>query len=163
MDYKKCGYMIDTDNGFHLGFVKGNFDDYCVQVSKNGYNYRWFRDDEYFRWIKKLSEKYGVEQVYEDFVYVYDNVWVGVDSKYANKIVRIVDNNYREPTQHWWGLFYMTMLAEEYKENAILGKRIKHLGVYNVLIDEYKISYVVKYMRGKPWEYLDDECYKRGI
>ena len=88
-----CGhfFMIDTDNGFHLEFVKGNFDDYCVQVSKNGYNYRWFRDDEYFRWIRKLAEKYGVEQVYKDFVFVYDNVWVGVDSEYANKIVRMVE------------------------------------------------------------------------
>ena len=62
--------MIDTDNGFHLGFCKGNFDDYCVQVSKKGYNYRWFKDEEYFRWLKRLSERYGVEKVYDDFKYV---------------------------------------------------------------------------------------------
>lgn len=155
--------MIDTDNGFHLGFCKGNFDDYCVQVSKKGYNYRWFKDEEYFRWLKRLSERYGVEKVYNDFKYVYGKVRCGVTSEEANKIIREVDKNYNEPTQQWWGLFFMTMLAEEYKENSILGKRIKHLGVYNVLIDEYKIGYVVRYMRGKPWEYLEEECYKRGI
>ncbi len=155
--------MIDTDNGFHLEFCRGDFDDYCVQVSKNGYKYPWFRDEEYFRWIKRLAKEYGVDKVYKDFVYVYDNVYCGVSSETANKIIRDVDNHYKEHTQQWWGLFFMTMLAEEYKENAILGKKIKRLGVYNVLIDKCSISKVVMYMRGKPWQYLEEKCYERGI
>lgn len=154
---------IDTDNGFHLEFGKGNFDDYCVYVMKKNVNYRWLRDEEYFHWIKKLSKKYGVERVYNDFKFVYDNVWIGVSSEIANNVVRLVDKNYKEHTQQWWSIFFMTMLAEEFKENAILGKRIKHLGVYNVLIDEWGVKRVVTYMRGKSWEELDELMYERGI
>ena len=110
-----------------------------------------------------MSKKYGVERVYNDFNFVYDNVWIGVSSEVANNVVRLVDKNYKEHTQQWWSIFFMTMLAEEFKENAILGKRIKHLGVYNVLIDEWAVKYVVTYMRGKSWEELDELMYERGI
>lgn len=154
---------IDTDNGFHLEFGKGNFDDYCVYVSKSNVKLHWLKDEEYFRWLNRLSKKYSVELVYEDFKYVYDNVYTGVSSETANYVVRVVDSHYREHTQQWWGIYFMTMLAEEYKENSILGKRIKHLGVYNFLFDKYPISYIVKYMRGMDWWELDELMYQRGI
>lgn len=155
--------IIDTDNGFHLEFGKGNFDDYCVYVSRNNVNFHWLKDEEYFRWLKGLSKRYNVELVYNDFKYVYDNVYVGVTSEIANKVIREVDRHYREHTQQWWSIYFMTMLAEELKENSILGKRIKHLGVYNFLFDKYPISYIVRYMRGMYWEDLDELMNERGI
>ena len=57
----------------------------------------------------------------------------------------------------------MTMVAECKKKNAILIKRIKHLGVYNVLFDSYDINYVAKHMRGKGRRYLDKLMKERGI
>lgn len=156
------GFII-TDNGFHLYFGKGDFDDYCVYVERKNKLYPWFRDETYFRWLKRLSKKYGKELVYNDFKYVYENVYVGVDKEVPNRIIREIDEHYPEQTQQWWGLFFMTMLAEEHKENTILGKRIKHLGVYNLLIDEYSIQYIVTYMRDMYWMDLDDLMYERGI
>ena len=58
---------------------------------------------------------------------------------------------------------YMTMLAEEKKENAILGKKIKRLGAYNLLYDEYPIDYIVKYMRNMRWYKLKELMIERGI
>ena len=39
----------------------------------------------------------------------------------------------------------------------------KTFRVYNVLFDKYEIDYVVKYMRGKSWRYLDKLMKERGI
>ena len=57
----------------------------------------------------------------------------------------------------------MSMVAECNKKHSILKKRIKHLGVYNILFDKYDIDYVTKYMRGKSWRYLDKLMKERGI
>ena len=71
--------------------------------------------------------------------------------------------HYNDDTILWWLIFYMTMLAECKKENSILKKRIKKLGVYNILFDEYSIDYIIKYMKGKNWRYLDNLMKERGI
>ena len=47
--------------------------------------------------------------------------------------------------------------------NAILKKRIKKLGVYNLFFDGYNISYVITYMRGMHWKELDKLMKERGI
>ena len=57
----------------------------------------------------------------------------------------------------------MTMLAECKKENAILKKRIKKLGVYNLLFDKYSIDYVTTYMRNQTWRDLDKLMKERGV
>jgi hypothetical protein len=55
------------------------------------------------------------------------------------------------------------MLAEENKANKKLGKRIKHLGVYQVLIDELPIATAANYSRGKNWKDLDIICQNLGF
>ena len=57
----------------------------------------------------------------------------------------------------------MTMLAEENMPGKILGKKIKRLGVYNILYDKYPIPYVCSYMDGMRWWQLRDLMMERGI
>ena len=157
--------MLITSNGYKFWFGRGRFDDYCVFCSKPNNKYWFALDKEYLGWIKRLGRRYGVDNVYEDFLQVYDLV----DSDYEGKF-RIVedliwdlDKHYNGNTERWWAVFYMTMVAECCRENTILNKRIKHLGVYNVLFDDMGAGYTSQYMKKMQWWELDDLMIERGI
>lgn len=144
-------------------FDKGNFDKYCVYVNGRG-RFRYApTDDEYFNWILNLSKKYTVEQVWDDFCQVFNIVDTNENDNDVMNLIQKIDIHYDEDTIIWWILFYMTMLAECKKENAILKKRIKKLGVYNLLFDKYSIDYVTTYMRNQTWRDLDKLMKERGV
>ena len=155
--------MIITNTGYKIYFGRGKFDDWCVFYNDTDDKKFIPLDKHYFQWILDLSKKYGVEQVYNDFLKVYEAADEIFDEDECLSLCTEVDKNYEEATTHWWVIYYMTMVAECKKENAILKKRIKHLGVYNILFDGYDVDYVTKYMRGKGWRYLDKLMKERGI
>lgn len=146
-----------------MEFGQGKFDKWCVHTTRpNGT--KWYaKDYEYLYWIQKLGKDYGKDNVYTDFLRVYDVSVFDYDDSIAYNVIQEVDKHYHKPTEQWWSLFYKTMVAEERKENTILGKRIKRLGVYNVLFDNYSAKYTARYMRGMDWQDLDDLMYQRGI
>lgn len=152
------------DNGHTcIYFDEGKFDKYCVYINGRG-KFRYApTDDVYFTWIKNLAYTYGVTQVWDDFCEVYDIVDTGENNREVFALVNDIDMHYNDDTVLWWLIFYMTMLAECKKENTILKKGIKKLGVYNVLIDEWDIEYVITYMRGKNWRTLNELMEERGI
>lgn len=155
--------MITTNTDYKIYFDRGKFDDWCVFYI-NDENKKFIPlDKHYFQWILDLSKKYGVDQVYSDFLLVYEAADEIFDEDDCLSLCTEIDKHYEEGTTHWWVIYYMTMVAECKKENAILKKRIKHLGVYNVLFDGYDIEYVTRYMRGKGWRYLDKLMKERGI
>lgn len=155
--------MITTDTGYEIYFAQGKFDPWCVYINKHEFNNDIPLDKDYFQWILNLSDKYGVDEVYGDFLIVYEAADSSFDEKECALLCHEIDTHYEEDTTHWWIIFYMTMVAECKKKNAILKKRIKHLGVYNILFDDYDITYVTRYMRGKSWRYLDKLMKERGI
>ena len=110
-----------------------------------------------------MGKQYGNDNVYSDFIRVYDVSVYDYDDDMAYSVIQDVDKNYRQNTEHWWSVFYKTMVAEERKENSILGKRIKRLGVYNVLYDKFSPKYTANYMKGMYWEDLDKLMEERGI
>lgn len=155
-------FLIDN-NKTCIYFDKGKFDKYCVYINgRNKFRYAP-TDDVYFNWIRILAKQYGNLQVWNDFCTIYDIVDTGETENEVLSIIKNIDLHYNDDTILWWLIFYMTMLAECKKENTILKKRIKKLGVYNILFDEYSIDYIIKYMKGKNWRYLDDLMKERGI
>jgi hypothetical protein len=58
---------------------------------------------------------------------------------------------------------YAGMVAEENKEGAILRKRIKRLGVHQLLIEERQAIYAENFSRSKPWREIAVECDVRGF
>lgn len=155
--------MVKTDTGYEIYFAPGRFDKWCVYLNDYQNDKSIPLDKDYFQWILDLSEKYGVEKVYNDFLIVYDAADEIFDEEKCSLLCHEIDKHYEEDTTHWWVIFYMTMVAECKKRNAILKKRIKHLGVYNVLFDGYDIDYVTEYMIGKKWKELDKLMKERGI
>lgn len=154
---------VKTSNGYTLVFGQGNFDEYCVHVTRPNQK-KWFpKDYEYLHWIRRLSRVYGDDKVYNDFLKVYDEAKFNYDEHNAYQIIQSIDSHYYGNTEHWWAVFYMTMVAEEHKENTILGKRIKRLGVYNVIYDGYSPKFTAEYMKNKDWIELDSLMIERGI
>lgn len=149
--------IIKTKNNYSIFFAPGNFDDWCVYMEHAP------TDDEYFEWIYVLSKQYGRTQVYNDFMRIYNIVDGSFNPQKCLEVAEDNDQHYNEDTVQWWVVFYMTMTAECKKENAILKKRIKCLGVYNILFDELDIKTVTTYMKGKSWKYLDELMKERGI
>lgn len=153
---------IRLKDGTRIWFDKGNFDDWCVFVKEKN-EIKCYTDKDYFNVIKSLSKIYGVEMVYDDFKTIYFSVNKQFD---INKMVtecESIAKHYAEKTLKWWIVLYMTMVAEENKKNKILGKRIKHLGIYNILFDKYEIDYVTSYMNGMKWYELNKLMNERGI
>lgn len=149
-------------------FDEGVYDGYCVYINGRGHWQYAPTDDVYFEWIKGLAHRYGTQQVWGDFCCVYEIAGNEVCQKEILNLVSNIDMHYNEDTILWWIVFYMTMIAENNKKGARLKKRIKRLGVYNILFDEYDINYVTTYMQ-KPegatdwWKYLDKLMKERGI
>jgi hypothetical protein len=63
----------------------------------------------------------------------------------------------------WMNVIYAGMIAEENKENAILKKRIKRLGMHQVLIDGMKPEEAAVFSKGKKWKELDEIMRSKGF
>jgi hypothetical protein len=58
---------------------------------------------------------------------------------------------------------YMGMVAEEAKTGTRLGKRIKRLGVHQVLLERLEPEMAANFSRGKPWYELAYLCQSKGF
>ena len=156
------GEYIYTANKYLFWFGEGNIDEWCVYCIKPNKK-TWFAyDHEYLSWIRKMGKFHGENKIYDSFIRIYNNVSYNYDMIEGYEVIKDVSSDYPR-TEHYWTWFWMTMVAEERKENAILGKRIKRLGVYNILFDKYKLRYITSYMVGMKWYDLEELMMERGI
>jgi len=146
-----------------LGFGRGSFDDWCIYVEGGPYQ-RFPLDEWYFQILLDWTEHSDAEFLYDDFVSIYDATGQAVAQTTLDHI-RALSEDYPDPEQAKviFTILYMGMIAEENKAGAILKKRIKRLGVYQVLIEGMSPSVAANYSRGQSADYLDKVCYYRGF
>lgn len=152
-------------NGGFIEFDSGCFDGWCVFVTKPGTRRFAPTDVQYFIRIKEISEKFGPQKVYDDFVVIYNRTTKNIDPKVFVLILtlsRFYDDNSAE-IELWFNVLYAGMIAEENKENAILKKRIKRLGVHQVLIDGISPEKAAVFSKGKKWKELDEIMRSKGF
>lgn len=73
-------------------------------------------------------------------------------------MIDVIAKEYTEDEQEiniWFTVIYEGMIAEENKANAILKKRIKRLGIHQVLVQHLTPAYAAKFSKGKKWKKLD--------
>ena len=58
---------------------------------------------------------------------------------------------------------YMTMISEENYPNTKLGKRIKRLGIYEMLYSQRTVYDAANFMRGMSWKEIERLCEERGF
>ena len=157
--------LNELSNGGFIEFDSGSFDNWCVFVTKPGIDRFAPVDAEYFLTLKKLGKKYGSQKIYDDFVVIYNRTSKNID-QVVFELIAILSKNYKEDATEielWFNVLYAGMIAEENKENAILKKRIKRLGVHQVLIDGISPEMAAVFSKGKKWKELDEIMKSKGF
>ncbi len=154
---------------FHGGEVleydSGSFDDYCVYLKKPGEERYAPRDTEYFNQLVELSKLFTPEVVYDDFVSVYSKTNKSIEQKVLDHITEISQkySSLASEVEIMYTILYASMIAEMNKQYSRLGKRVKRLGVHQILFEEYSVYSAANFSKGKPWRELDEYCTKRGF
>ncbi|MBN1365892.1 MAG: hypothetical protein JW976_13875 [Syntrophaceae bacterium] len=152
-------------DGSTLEYDWGIFDDWCVYLTKAGAMRYAPKDVEYFTRLHQLSSSHSAKKIYEDFVEVYNRTTKKID----NAVLALITDISRKygsdelEVDVLLSIIYAGMVAEENKENAILGKRIKRLGMHQVLIQNITPATAAHFSKGKKWRVLDVECKNRGF
>jgi len=147
-------------DGSEIGFGKGRFDDFCVYLDNKPP-----LDVHYFIRLYELKEIYGGSNIYNDFVYIYELVTKKLESAVLENITHI-SQKYKDDITRVDKIFtilYMAMIAEENKANTKLGKKIKRLGVHQILIENITPNVSANYSKGMKWREIEKECMERGF
>jgi len=146
-------------------YDQGKFDNWCVYLIENSKKYAP-TDADCFKEILNLSKKYSSEQLYKLFLIIYRHTHLSIDLKVMEIIRNIADSFQPEDNftiRKWFTVIYASMIAENKKENAKLGKRIKHLGIYQLLIENFTPEQAANFSKGKSWKELDELMSKLNI
>ena len=160
------GQLIkEFENGTFLEYDRGGFDDWCVYFTDTNGTRKPPRDVDYFKQLTELAEKYSVEKVYTDYVQVYNLTGKEVEQTALAEISRISVSYGRDAldVDVIFSILYMAMIAEERKKYTRLGKRIKRLGIYKLLIEKRSVYEAANFMRGLGWRDIDALCRERGF
>jgi hypothetical protein len=153
------------DDGSFLEFSQGKFDSFCVfEVMPNG-NRKPPRDADYFQVLMDCSSYLDALTVYKDFVCVYDSTGQLVEQEVVKSIFVLAEKYGTEKLKFAKAMcmIYAGMIAENNKAFTKLGKRIKRLGVYVLLMEEGSLHFAANFMRGKNWREIDAMCLQRGF
>ena len=139
-------------------FDFGTFDEYCVYVADEYNKKRAPKDYEYFRFFLQLANVYGNDKVYNDFLTIYHltDKTINQDVRdVIDKIVLTYNEDVRDEVEENLSVIWGGMIAEENKDKTFLGKRVKHLGMYQVLMGILSPEDAAEFSKGKPWGELD--------
>lgn len=158
-------HEIKFKNYIKIGFDSGKFDNWQVNIiDEGGVKYAPL-DKDYFDELQLLGGLFGFEKVYSDFVSVYERT-SKVVSEDVLAFINEVSSDYLDKALEAEILFttlYYTMIAEENKAYTRLGKKIKRLGVHQVLVEKMPVSIAINYSKGKNWRLIDSDCEARGF
>lgn len=87
-----------------------------------------------------------------------------INQETLTKITNIA-NNYGDKItiDIWFTVIYAGMIAEENKEKAILKKRVKRLGMHQLLVENETQDFAANFSKGKKWRSLDAIMKKHGF
>ena len=148
----------DLLNGRKVISDNGKFDAWCVYIVEQNNSKQAPFDVTYFTELKQLSSKYYQDKVYNDFVRIYERTTRTIDPIVINLIDQIIATYNTEDQvliEQWFSVIYGGMIAEENKQNAILKKRVKRLGMHQVLQLNMHPSVAARFSYGKRWRELD--------
>lgn len=152
-------------DGSFLEYDKGSFDDWCVYLTRPGIERYAPRDYQYFQRLIKYGEKYGNNKVYDDFVAIYGLTTKQIGNEILD-FIEVLSENYGEDAldvEIDFTIIYLGMIAEENKERTRLGKRIKRLGIHQILMEGKTFGEAANFSRGMGWRDIDKLCKERGF
>ncbi len=148
-----------------LEFDQGNFDAWCIFLTRPGRPRFAPRDWQYFTRLQALAGVRGADSTYADFVAIFDATTRTLDASLLARISQMsaAYAPWAMRADIVFSLLYAGMLAEENKVFAPLGKRIKRLGVHQVVLEGMAPRDAAVYSVGRPWQELAKLCESRGF
>lgn len=159
-------HIVKTfDDGSFVKYTRGNFDDWCVMLRNSNYERICPKDIDYFSFLKKWAKHFGEEQIYNDFVTIYNHTNNTIDERVLSLITSLSKfyGNQATKFDKVFTIIYMGMVAEENKDNTHLGKRVKRLGMYKLLMQNKNAKVSSCCMCGKNWKEIDKMCCAYGF
>jgi len=152
-------------DGSTLEYGRGRFDEYCLFLSKDQMTFTP-HDKLYFKAIFTLATKHGAEKIYKDFVKIYDNTTDKIDPHILNTMIDKISRDYGKDSIEMniiFSVLYAGMIAEENKAFSVLGKKVKRLGLYQVLFEGMQPDVAANFSKGKKYMEIERECIARGF
>ncbi len=158
-------FIKNIGNRNLVEFDIGAFDDWCVYLTRSSNRRYAPKDIEYFSWLQLKTQQYGAARMYNDFLRIYKPATKHIDTNILDLITAIASDYGAdaEDADIWFTVIYAGMVAEENKEKAILKKRIKRLGMHQLLLEGKDADYAAHFSRGKNWRVLDALMRERGF
>jgi hypothetical protein len=146
-------------------FDKGKFDDWCVYLARPGLRRYAPVDAEYFARLQSIAKRHGAAKLYNDFLSIYTPTTTIIDNRVLELITTLADSydSDAEEVDIWFSVIYGGMIAEENKQHAVLKKRVKRLGLHQVLLEGMAPEKAASFSRGMKWQELDKLMKKKGF
>ncbi len=145
-------------NNRQVLFDTGKFDEWCVYIVESDGTKKAPFDVTYFTDLHNISHHYPDGKVYQDFVAIYNLTSRTVNPQILTLIDKIVftyNIEHQVIAEQWFAVIYAAMIAEENKAKAVLKKRVKRLGMHQVLILGMPANEAAIFSYGKKWRDLD--------
>lgn len=157
-------HITTFSDGTSIEFDRGRFDAWCVYHRTPGAGRRPPLDLEYFDELAKLARTHGTARVYGHFVEVYEATGSDVQDEVLEGIVAMA-TEYGDGAHRFhvtMATIYAAMVAEE-RRGLPLGKRVKRLGIHQVLCEAMPARDAANYSRGKRARDLMQVCRSKGF
>jgi hypothetical protein len=149
--------LYDFQDGSYLAFDQGNFDNFRVSF--------YTREDKYINSPTDVELLTFLKSLNDD-----ELTWKRVTflAKYIHEKTNITELNFLEritnlQEQKYYYYLAAAMIAEERKDFAILKKRVKLLGIHQVIIQDMQPREAANWSKGKRWRDIEKECIKHGF
>lgn len=172
-------------DGSFLEFAPGKFDDWCVYLTRPNQERYAPRDEIYFYDLLQFGNVHGAKNIYDDFVSIYERANTDLDEAVFD-FIHSIASKYEDDSleiEILYAILYMGMVAENNKKNTVLKKRVKRLGVHQVLLEGMRPREAANYSKKYLWQknpqklaqwqalgknvpfgkVLDRECASRGF
>lgn len=152
-------------DGTKLEFDWGGFDEWCVFYSSSKGRHAP-KDVEYFTEINKLGEIYGKDKMYNDFIELHAATRKEFNPDLSQWITDVVSKEYGSDAlaiDKLFTIIYAGMVAEENKKNAYVGKYMKLLGLFQVLIEGMPPAEAAKFTIKMDKNDINDMCIAKQI
>lgn len=152
-------------DGSILEYDRGKFDDWCVYFTPVNAQKYAPTDVQYFNELQQLSKVHGARNLYDDFSTVFDATNASITTQTLT-LISTLAAKYGADAQRIDELLtivYAGMVAEENKQFTRLGKRVKRLGLHQVLLEGLSPQAAAYFSKGKRWREIASECEARGF
>lgn len=152
-------------DGSTLAFGPGRFDDWCVYLTRPGQQPDPPRDIDYFARLKAIAARHSSQLLYTDFLTIYHRTTADVSPAILELcywLSRYYGDDALEADM-LLSILYAGMIAEENKSRARLKKRVKRLGIHQLLIEDFTAEQAATFSKGKKWQEIDLACTERGF